>query len=834
MRDVLLNRGALTALTLAIAALAAHADGRIKFTIFDSESKKPIPGALIVLDPAESELSGVQFTADADGKVTTAELAPGVRGFRARATVEGVVYKELRGRVTILDNQDLEIDIELDRQGVIERKIQEELLRLDSKTTSNYTFRDRKHFQFYPLGVGNTLSLEKQLKLVPGLAADSLRRVHPRGENNNLALSVEGLLLPPTVTGRSISYLLPETIETLKTHVGGFSPSQGSTSGAFLETKLRPAIASGEDEKLADRRDWRLSAMAFGSSEASLMVSKQNPKDASGKTAGYWVTAARRSTGNALESPQDYEQLANNNQNELALAGKYEVRQNLKTSSSAFFTVHDGTTDVANRTGLDAPYFGVGQGYGFGGLGNEVDFPSRTPGIFNSQRILGNAVSQKDAHRLLALQHKTELGGGTRGVFTLGLSNTQAKVTSGTPNTVSPVNNLPADSSIEFLPTTKAAFNYTQLQADFTRANKKGNQELGYGLLLRNQSGSESYKYVPQSQAALNALRNIGDAALGAALTDFGTSGTAVPTLGIDRSGTYTAAYVQNTFEFSNGLRVNAGVRADNYEQSQTLGLINRRGKTTFSQASPRVSALYSFPGQNLVVRTSFGQLVTLPGTGQGAISLNPVKPQTTDQLDLSVEKQLDLSLFKLSVYDKKHTDTIGYRQFVVGPQQMAFSTFNAGKSNSKGWELSWEYNPHELNPVPGQLRDPQGLNGFILLANSQSRFAVAGDPPTPQEQGTTLTAGVGYHFESDFIGSLSLYRGSGLASSILRARRDAITEVNFKLTSPPNFFYKRYGMELSVENLLDGNGRYNFNSAFAGTRFQQGRRFTIGLFGQY
>jgi outer membrane receptor protein involved in Fe transport len=834
MRNAFAYRGSLAALALFLTSLAAYADGRIKFTVRDSESKKPISGALIVLDPAESELSGVQFTADAEGLVTTGELAPGVRGFRARATVDGVVYKELRGRVTILDNQDLEIDIELDRQGIIERKIQEDLLRLDSKTTSNYTFRDRKHFQFYPLGVGNTLSLEKQLRMVPGMAADSLRRTHPRGENNNLALSVEGFLLPPTVVGRSISYILPESVETLKAHVGGFAPSQGSASGAFLETRLRPALSVDEDSSLSETRAWRLAAMAYRTTEASLLLTKQSPKSESGKASGYWVALQRRGTGNALESPQDYEQLAHNNQNETALAGKYELRQSPKTSSSAFFSIHDGKTQIANRTGLDAIYFGAGQGYGYGGLGNEVDFPSSRPGINNSQRVLGNDINQSDAHRLLALQHKTQLGGGTNATFTLGVTGTSAKVTGSVPGALTNMNSLPANSSIEFVPTTKAAFNYTQLQADFVRAGKSAH-DIRYGLLLRNQSGSESYRYVPQSQAAVNALRNIGDAAVGAALTSFGASGTAIPTLGIDRDGTYTAAYVQDTYEFKNGLRLNAGLRADNYEQSHNLDLVSRRGRVSFSQVSPRINALYSVAGQNLVVRASMGQLVTLPGTGQGAIALNPVRPQTTDQIDLSVEKQLNLSLFKLSIYDKKSADTIAYRALVVGPQQMAFSTLNAGNATSKGWELSWEYNPHEFSPAPGQLRDPQGLNAFVLLANNRSRFTSgATDVATPQDQGTTLTAGVGYHFDSDFIGSLSVYRGSGLASSALRGQRDAITEVNFKLTSPPNYFFKRYGMELTVENLFDGTGRFNFNSDFAGTRFQQGRRFAVGLYGQF
>ena len=194
-------RVALTALALSLTALAALADGRIHFTVYDSETKKPIPGAVIVLDPAETELSGVQYTTADTGKADTGDLAAGVRAFRARATVEGVVYKELKGRVTVLDNQDIEIDLELDRQGVIERQIKEDLQRLDTKTTSNYTFRDRKQLAFYPLAVGNGLSLEKQLLSVPGFAKNSVRRVHPRGEAGGPVYSIDGFLLPPTITG---------------------------------------------------------------------------------------------------------------------------------------------------------------------------------------------------------------------------------------------------------------------------------------------------------------------------------------------------------------------------------------------------------------------------------------------------------------------------------------------------------------------------------------------------------------------------------------------------------------------------------------------------------
>ena len=828
-------RVALTALVLSLAALAAQADGRIRFTVFDSETKKPLPGAVIVLDPAESELSGVQFTTTEQGKAETSDLAAGLRGFRARATVDGVVYKELRGRVTILDNQDIEIDLELDRQGVIERKIKEDLQRLDTRTTSSYTFRDRKQLSFYPVGVGSALSLEKQLRAVPGFAADSIRRVHPRGEANGLVYSVDGFLLPPTVTGRSISYLDPETLETLRAHVGGFSPSQGGGSGAFLEVRLRPALPSGEESSLPAMRDWRVSAAGFGTTEYAIQMAKVEPKTASGKSLGYYVMLGQRSTDNGLESPQPDVQNSVNNQDEVSFSGKVELKRNERSGDAAFFAVTDGRSGVPNRTGLDASYFGAGQGYGYGGRGNENDFPA-TPAEgadFRSQRVLGNSVYQNEGHRFVALQHKAALGEGTNGVFTLGFAATGSRVESFNSRRFVDMNTLPQDWSVEFLPTTRTLFNYVQLQGDVTSA-KKGGHRLGYGFLARQQHGNESYKLTPQSQTAVNALRNI-DPTLGAALTNFGADGRTIPTLNIGRSGGYRSLYVEDTYALKSGLRVNGGLRADSYEQKHSLDLISRAGKTTFSAVSPRLNLLYEIPGQNAVVRTSIGQVVTLPGTGQGAIGINPVKPQTTNQLDFSVEKQLGNQVVKASLYNKSNKDTIAYREFVAGPQQMAFTTLNAGKSKGKGWELAYEYNPREFNPRPGELREPQGLSGFLGIAGNQTRFQdPGGDTVAPQEQGTTVTGGVGYRFVNGFTSAVSLYRGSGLASSTLRGVRSPVSEVNFRIASPANFYFGRYGLEVGVENLFNSQGRYSLNDSFAGTRFQQGRRLKASLFGRY
>lgn len=826
-------RVALTALALSLTALAALADGRIHFTVYDSETKKPIPGAVIVLDPAETELSGVQYTTADTGKADTGDLAAGVRAFRARATVEGVVYKELKGRVTVLDNQDIEIDLELDRQGVIERQIKEDLQRLDTKTTSNYTFRDRKQLAFYPLAVGNGLSLEKQLLSVPGLSKDSVRRLHPRGEAGGPVYSIDGFLLPPTVAGRSIAYIDPSSLETLRTHVGGFSAWQGTGSGAFLEAKLRPAIPVNDETPLSAMRDWRVSVMGYSTTENAISLARVEPKGK--KTLGYYVQLGRRVTDNALESPQPDVQNSVNDGQELSLSGKVELKESEKTTDAAFFTIHDGRTGISNRTGLDAQYFGVGQGYGYGGRGNESDFPA-TPAEganFRSQRVLGNQVYQNDAHRFVAFQRKTELGEGTKGVFTLGFASTGSKTSNFNARTFTNMNALPQDWSVEFLPTTRTRFDYVQAQGDVTSVKKSGHN-LRYGFLAREQSGSESYKLAPQSQNAVNALRNI-DPTLGAALTNFGAGGTTIPTLRIDRSGSYQSVYAEDTYGLKNGIRVNGGLRLDNYNQSHTLDLIARTGKTTFSAVSPRLNLLYEIPNQNAVVRTSIGQIVTLPGTGQGAIATNPVKPQTTDQLDLSVEKQLGNQLVKLSLYNKSNKDTIAYKQLVTGPQQMAFATMNAGKSKGKGWEMAYEYNPREFNPAPGALREPQGLSGFLGIAGNQTRFQQAGgEVVAPQDQGTTVTGGVGYRFVNGFSSALSVYRGSGFATSALRGVRSPISEVNFRLASPVNYFYDRYGLEFGVENLFNSQGRYSLNDDFAGTRFQQGRRLTVSLFGRY
>jgi len=70
-------------------------------------------------------------------------------------------------------------------------------------------------------------------------------------------------------------------------------------------------------------------------------------------------------------------------------------------------------------------------------------------------------------------------------------------------------------------------------------------------------------------------------------------------------------------------------------------------------------------------------------------------------------------------------------------------------------------------------------------------------------------------------------------ASQFLGSNRTSLNEVNARV----QFGHKLFGamsVEASVENLLNANSLVSYGSAFAGTRFQQGRRALLTLSAKY
>ena len=107
-------------------------------------------------------------------------------------------------------------------------------------------------------------------------------------------------------------------------------------------------------------------------------------------------------------------------------------------------------------------------------------------------------------------------------------------------------------------------------------------------------------------------------------------------------------------------------------------------------------------------------------------------------------------------------------------------------------------------------------------------------DAYNDHDQLNTISGGLNYTFDNDWTTGLSVYYGSGFASSVLdedSGKRSSRTQVNFRVAKA-NLF-GNVGLSLEVENLFDQRALMNFQSAFSGTRFQQGRRILLSLNGK-
>lgn len=82
----------------------------------------------------------------------------------------------------------------------------------------------------------------------------------------------------------------------------------------------------------------------------------------------------------------------------------------------------------------------------------------------------------------------------------------------------------------------------------------------------------------------------------------------------------------------------------------------------------------------------------------------------------------------------------------------------------------------------------------------------------------------------------LNLIYSSGLASSVLYdgGPRQQRTEVNLLLSSGQRLIKSGLRVDGEVQNLFASKQVINFQSAFSGTRFQQGRRVLLDIGGKF
>ncbi len=856
------------ALMAALPARPARADGTLNFTIRDARTREAISGAIVTLEDPTGEEFRVSLTADASGQVTSRPLA----AHPWRVIVTALNYTRTAQDVTVVDGAATDVEILLTpvpRERLIVSGVRE-LIRRDD-TTNTYR-RSRDFFRLYPVTAGNRQSVPKALRAIPGFVENSISQAHARGDQDGKAQIVDGFLLPQFLQGRLAQLLPVDALDTLAVTTGGLPPEFGADSAAILNYETR-AIPSDGNNYL----EYALSDGGYDSNElfvtaAASVVPRGSRPNADGiyeRRIGYVLNGSQRYTNVANESPQPNVLTANNQGRSETLFGKVEFRANRTESITGLFDFSYGRTGNPNRTGLDDGYDSAGQGFGFGGLrpDNSIrNFPfNKYTGVGGFDLPLTNQadarqdIYQKDVNSFGALQYRKATPNGLNALLQVGFGKTRQAVLNNTRTDLFDLRALPSDDGVEFRPTVVNDYDQTQAQGDFSL--RKGKHTLRFGGLYANLRGEESHQLIPGSQTALNALAGYGDARL---LPDGAYTGrvdalgnpeyvvnpnngaVGSPVVNILRKGYYASAYVGDTWRITSPLTANFGFRYDIYENET-----NQAQRSIKSdQVSPRLNFAYVLPSkgylaflgnQPTILRASYNQTFTRPTLGQGAYIGDPIPAETADVYELDMERQFgENQVARFSIYNKEIENFTNVGALVQNSQIAVYSLFNQGRASANGFEVSYEFIP----------RGP-GFNGYLSYSNSRVQSLNGGKRDNvgdfvpvgylDHDQRNTLSTGAAYRFADGTEAGLNVIYNSGLYSSDTSRLglggddgRQGRAEVNLRLATRPNFAGRAIGFEFLVENLLNSKERINFRSSFEGTRFQTGRRITVGAFGRF
>ncbi|MDX1935016.1 MAG: TonB-dependent receptor [Capsulimonadales bacterium] len=819
---------------------------------------------------------------------------------------------------------------------------------LDRTEVGNVYRRDQQFVNRFPVGIGNRQSLTKQLRSVPGLVEDSLNQLHARGENSvATATMLNGVLIPPSAVGRLSQVILPDALDEAVVRVGGLAPEYGGGSGAIYDLKTRRVSPSGR------YLDFALRDGDYDTSDVYLNFGNTYP--GFGKVAGrgpirrfrYDISLSERVTNEVAEPPRDgYTNPANYGVSDvLFVNATFDLAQNKSISALGNFST--GRAGIATRQGFLSNFRPFGAGFGFLG---ERDFNGATatnPGnsaSLPSQEDLNQDFRQKDDNSLIMLQARSQDVKGNEQRIAFGVSSSTLFQGNRAGTITLRQGQLPNDNSVEYLPTVLNDYQNIFVQADYSLAEPRSDanktHRLKFGVVYHDLDGLDSYQFIPQSNLALNELFALDPRLAPSTIVnpeiaptgridargnvDFRTLTERVnyPVLFADRTGSYAAAYVQDTYKISNLFRINYGLRFDSFSQTTRISSTNpdyanqNQASRSASQnlLSPRVNVAYvSRYGPRLggflrpldvllkplgfifneraILRVSYNRLFAPPSLGQGYFTANqrgtqasqaaadprtftvaPI-PQVVDQLDLSVERQIgDFTVAKFGIYSKDLKDTLAMRSVLTPLQAGTISTLNLGGGVADGIEFGVETSPrfgngnslHAFLAFANSGTSPKDPNQFSNLAGS----AGTRDPSDLEkirsnfyefDQANTLSGGVTYMFASGGSAGLSFVYGSGLYSSALSSLPNGTTipansanlanpvrtqsrkswnEVNLRFATPPNFLYRQrdgrgIGIEFQVENLFDSLSVLNWRGPLAGTRYQLGRRFYLGLTGR-
>lgn len=667
-----------------------------------------------------------------------------------------------------------------------------------------------------------------------GVASDSNGQQHVRGEHADISFVVDGVPLPDTLSGRQGSVVVASTIRSLDILTGGYAPEFGGQTAAVLDVQTLPGAAKAST-------DLSVQGGSYNTFNGDLTAS--GPL---GKRSSYVINVSADSTDNALEPQQPDQQTAFNSGSDQSYFAKFRMAPRLGDALTITLSRAPSKLDLSNRTGLSSRFASAGQGYGFLGLRNadgtrpdvtedNAGTPGADPLLLASQQDGGQQIYQSEVNEFATLSYRHAVSARDTGQLSAVILHSGQDLKNRNPTI--DLNNLPVDNSIEFNPTAKRDVYHYQVTGDFSA--RRGSHQIKTGFLNDQQEGDESYQLIPGSQLALNEL-----AAVAPSLAPDGeagriddvdgnpvytiAAGATSPILKVHRSGFYRAAFLQDTWQPSKKFTVNYGLRYDWFRQTQDLG----QEPVDKSQVSPRLNFSYGLAGGTLL-RWSYNHLFNIPPLAQGAVVGAPIQPETLDQYDISIERRLaPTQTAKAAYYYKNIRNQVDTGLLIPGSQIGLYSAVNLQYGGVHGIELSYE-----VSPPRGV-----GLDSYINYTYSIAKPNGLDNTgaPVPEyndhDQRHTLGAGLAYLWKGGASAAFTLNYGSGLASSPIPpdTKRIARSDVDMHLTTGPKLFNGRGGLGFDVSNLFDSRQVINFQSAFSGTRFQQGRRIQVSAFGTF
>lgn len=631
-----------------------------------------------------------------------------------------------------------------------------------------------------------------------GVASDSAGQQHVRGEHAEITYVVDGVPLPDTLSGRQGAIVVPSTVNSLDLMEGAFAPEFGGQTAAILNITTLPG-----SKKFSE--DTTVGYGTFNSLNGDVTaVGPIGPK------ANFTFDLQGSQTNVYQEPQQPGSDSAHNAGAYYSVFEKTRFDPSRNDTFALTLSHNPDQYEDSNRTGLPDSFASVGEGYGFLGYRNaDGTIPDPiNPGGWGSQTIKlasqqqeGMDINSSEENEFAVLSWRHQYGPKTSSQFSLTSLHSGDSVTNDNPtNPTYAQENLSIyhpDDSMEYSPTVTR--NAHHLQGTGNVTSHLGSHEFKAGFQIDRETGNESYNVASMSQLALDEL-----AAVDSILAPTGTvqkkngkvvldvngnplyiaTSNMIPTVNVNRSGWYDAAYIQDTWRLSKRFVANYGLRYDFYSQTENIETtpVNK------GLLSPRINFSYELDKRD-VLRWSYNKLFNTPPLAEGAIVGAPIVPETLDQYDVSLDHDIGHGQdLKLAYYAKQMRNQVDTGLLVPGSEIGLYSAVNFQYGGVHGIEVTYD------------LYAPKGIGWDGFVNYSYSTASPNGNDNTGQlapdfndhDQRNTVGAGASYTWKNLSSLAAVFSYGSGLASSVVfNGQRTPRSETDLKYSSNPKLNWR-------------------------------------------